>query len=44
MKKVIKTSIKIVGVLVILFLFSGCEKDELPPCNNVVQGDFEKVE
>lgn len=44
MKKVIKTSFKIVGILVILFLFSGCEKEELPPCNNVVQGEFVKVE
>jgi hypothetical protein len=44
MKKVINTSFKIVGILVILFLFSRCEKEELPPCNNVVQGEFVEVE
>ncbi len=44
MKTLLNKSLKIVGVLVVLFLFSACEKDELPPCNNVVQGDFVLVE
>nr|WP_315140528.1 hypothetical protein [uncultured Flavobacterium sp.] len=42
MKRVINTSFKIVGMLVILFL-CGCEKEELPPCNKVVQGEFVEV-
>nr|WP_315164725.1 hypothetical protein [uncultured Flavobacterium sp.] len=44
MKRVINNSFKIVGVLITLLLFSGCEKEELPPCNNVVQGGFVVVE
>jgi hypothetical protein len=44
MKIIINKSLRIIGVVVTLFLFSGCEKEELSPCNNVVQGEFVVVE
>lgn len=43
MKKAIYKSLKIIVVGVVLCLFIGCEKDELP-CEKVVQGDFVIVE
>ena len=39
----IKKRLKIIGLLMVLFLFLGCEKDQLP-CEKVVQGDFVVVE
>lgn len=35
-------NIKVLLVLVVLFLFLGCEKES--PCKSVVQGDFVLVE
>jgi hypothetical protein len=43
MKKVINKSLKVIGILMVLFLFLGCEKDEFP-CEKVAQGDFILVE
>lgn len=39
----IKKRFKIIGLLIVLFVFIGCEKDDLP-CKKVVQGDFVVVE
>lgn len=35
-------NIKVLLVLVVLFMFLGCEKES--PCKSVVQGDFILVE
>ena len=35
-------NIKVLLVLVVLFMFLGCEKES--PCKSVVQGDFVLVE
>lgn len=44
MKKAMNWSknIKVLLVLVVLFMFLGCEKES--PCKSVVQGDFILVE
>ena len=36
-------SLKIIGVLIVLFLFSGCKADAIP-CKSVPQGEFILVE
>lgn len=37
--KILKKSFKIVGILIVLFLFAGCKAESIP-CNSVPQGDF----
>ena len=37
--KTFEKSIKIIGVLIVLFLFAGCKADAIP-CQSVPQGDF----
>ncbi len=37
--KILKKSFKIIGILIVLFLFSGCKAESIP-CNSVPQEDF----
>jgi uncharacterized lipoprotein YajG len=37
--KIIQKSMKIIGVLIVLFLFVGCKADSIP-CRSVPQGDY----
>jgi hypothetical protein len=41
--QLIKKSLQIIGLLIVLFLYSGCKADELP-CKSVPQGEFKLVE
>ncbi len=42
MKRIYK-NLKIIGALMVLFLFLGCKADELP-CKSVAQGEYILVE
>lgn len=37
--KILKKSFKIVGIIIVLFLFAGCKAESIP-CKSVPQGDF----
>lgn len=37
--KTFEKSFKIAGILIVLFLFSGCKAESIP-CKSVPQGDF----
>jgi hypothetical protein len=41
--KTIYKSLKIIGVVIVLFLLNGCKADELA-CKSVPQGEFVRVE